>query len=315
MFFFFMSVFTISQSASTVWYYTTLKHTQVKMSKDHCFSTLWNYTTLKQSKTNWNCLWVSVPYEITLLSNFSALDSDKDEFQYLMKLHHSQTINSSISDIICFSTLWNYTTLKHSCPATRDGLCFSTLWNYTTLKPALEYVYRYVCFSTLWNYTTLKLILKVSISLLVSVPYEITLLSNVFVMYSQNVWVSVPYEITLLSNENRTYYTKEQFQYLMKLHYSQTSACLFLRLARFSTLWNYTTLKLAIVVTREDIRFSTLWNYTTLKLDWYFKCNRASFSTLWNYTTLKRSLCLQVHHKSFSTLWNYTTLKHYDWCW
>ena len=159
MFFFFMSVFTISQSASTVWYYTTLKHTQVKMSKDHCFSTLWNYTTLKQSKTNWNCLWVSVPYEITLLSNFSALDSDKDEFQYLMKLHHSQTINSSISDIICFSTLWNYTTLKLLFDHSRRGFCFSTLWNYTTLKQSRVNVRFAPCFSTLWNYTTLKQLL------------------------------------------------------------------------------------------------------------------------------------------------------------
>ena len=177
MFFFFMSVFTISQSASTVWYYTTLKHTQVKMSKDHCFSTLWNYTTLKQSKTNWNCLWVSVPYEITLLSNFSALDSDKDEFQYLMKLHHSQTINSSISDIICFSTLWNYTTLKRESHLLHQGT--------------------------------------------VSVPYEITLLSN--------LGVSIP--------------TAGTFQYLMKLHYSQTRIAPITPRNSFSTLWNYTTLK------------------------------------------------------------------------
>ena len=76
---------------STLWNYTTLKLSWLAKVTGVSFSTLWNYTTLKQSKTNWNCLWVSVPYEITLLSNFSALDSDKDEFQYLMKLHHSQT--------------------------------------------------------------------------------------------------------------------------------------------------------------------------------------------------------------------------------
>ena len=133
--FFFISVFTISQSASTVWYYTTLKHTQVKMSKDHCFSTLWNYTTLKQSKTNWNCLWVSVPYEITLLSNNGVLRSPNDD---------------------------------------------------------------------------------------VSVRYEITLLSNLVRAALSLIFVSVPYEITLLSNNLRLPFCPSKFQYLMKLHYSQT---------------------------------------------------------------------------------------------
>ena len=37
---------------------------------------------------------------------------------------------------------------------------------------------------------------------LVSVPYEITLLSNATVFTQLNTWVSVPYEITLLSNLN-----------------------------------------------------------------------------------------------------------------
>ena len=35
--------------------------------------------------------------------------------------------------------------------------------------------------------------------------------------------VSVPYEITLLSNQVVPFYTMTKFQYLMKLHYSQTS--------------------------------------------------------------------------------------------
>ena len=34
---------------------------------------------------------VSVPYEITLLSNNAGVESRLDEFQYLMKLHYSQT--------------------------------------------------------------------------------------------------------------------------------------------------------------------------------------------------------------------------------
>ena len=36
---------------------------------------------------------VSVPYEITLLSNTTGAIMDDGEFQYLMKLHYSQTSN------------------------------------------------------------------------------------------------------------------------------------------------------------------------------------------------------------------------------
>ena len=56
----------------------------------------------------------------------------------------------------------------------------------------------------------------------VSVPYEITLLSNGVSIPLTGTTVSVPYEITLLSNS--CYYNTriEEFQYLMKLHYSQT---------------------------------------------------------------------------------------------
>ena len=57
----------------------------------------------------------------------------------------------------------------------------------------------------------------------VSVPYEITLLSNGIANYLVVGHVSVPYEITLLSNLARIFQIVDEFQYLMKLHYSQTS--------------------------------------------------------------------------------------------
>ena len=57
----------------------------------------------------------------------------------------------------------------------------------------------------------------------VSVPYEITLLSNYFQYIFSLYKVSVPYEITLLSNSVITTHVAEVFQYLMKLHYSQTA--------------------------------------------------------------------------------------------
>ena len=56
----------------------------------------------------------------------------------------------------------------------------------------------------------------------VSVPYEITLLSNFVVFFIPIALVSVPYEITLLSNIDKLRKIIIQFQYLMKLHYSQT---------------------------------------------------------------------------------------------
>ena len=57
----------------------------------------------------------------------------------------------------------------------------------------------------------------------VSVPYEITLLSNTLQDGHVEASVSVPYEITLLSNECENKENATRFQYLMKLHYSQTS--------------------------------------------------------------------------------------------
>ena len=56
----------------------------------------------------------------------------------------------------------------------------------------------------------------------VSVPYEITLLSNISNEDDTLPFVSVPYEITLLSNGGHYDTPPYWFQYLMKLHYSQT---------------------------------------------------------------------------------------------
>ena len=59
-------------------------------------------------------------------------------------------------------------------------------------------------------------------NLQVSVPYEITLLSNTNNLITEFQDVSVPYEITLLSNPQKNKPLTALFQYLMKLHYSQT---------------------------------------------------------------------------------------------
>ena len=68
-----------------------------------------------------------------------------------------------------------------------------------------------------------NIVLSVILGIRVSVPYEITLLSNLVIITNSFFRVSVPYEITLLSNRARDAFVLTLFQYLMKLHYSQTS--------------------------------------------------------------------------------------------
>ena len=58
---------------------------------------------------------------------------------------------------------------------------------------------------------------------MVSVPYKITLLSNLDISVITSPTVSVPYKITLLSNGVGRGHSVDVFQYLIKLHYSQTS--------------------------------------------------------------------------------------------
>ena len=86
--------------------------------------------------------------------------------------------------------------------------------------------------------------------------------------------VLLPYEITLLSNSLTTHNTAE---------------------ASFTTLWNYTTLKLSAPITACFNSFTTLWNYTTLKHALYRSLLLLSFTTLWNYTTLKHCTWRQTN--------------------
>ena len=59
-------------------------------------------------------LQVSVPYEITLLSNNAGVESRLDEFQYLMKLHYSQTGFKSKLDELKVSVPYEITLLSNS---------------------------------------------------------------------------------------------------------------------------------------------------------------------------------------------------------
>ena len=182
-----------------------------------------------------------------------------------MKLHYSQTVSPWEPLNSCFTTLWNYTTLKPDIKCLTPLFSFTTLWNYTTLKRMPSVIISRPCFTTLWNYTTLK---------------QAACLTYIKV-------VLLPYEITLLSNNRYFHLPNPLFYYLMKLHYSQTLGTSLRAWFSLTTLWNYTTLKQAAVRSYRFCGFTTLWNYTTLKLVHSHGARVVRFTTLWNYTTLK----------------------------
>ena len=80
-----------------------------------------------------------------------------------------------------------------------------------------------MCVSVPYKITLLSnLKKKLRAESIVSVPYKITLLSNRQCRKSRQESVSVPYKITLLSNYAIVSVPGTEFQYLIKLHYSQT---------------------------------------------------------------------------------------------
>ena len=52
-----------------------------------------------------------------------------------MDLHYSQTDENIVNSLLCFTTLWIYTTLKRFFICEFETVGFTTLWIYTTLKP------------------------------------------------------------------------------------------------------------------------------------------------------------------------------------
>ena len=126
---------------------------------------------------------VSVPYEITLLSNAPSKVIRLSPFQYLMKLHYSQTNNWTLITAVTFQYLMKL----HYSQTDGDNVTDISRFQYLM---KLHY-----------SQTTVGVCLMKSA---VSVPYEITLLSNQASRNSCRRTVSVPYEITLLSNRAYT---------------------------------------------------------------------------------------------------------------
>ena len=100
---------------------------------------------------------VSVPYEITLLSNIQYLMLNEREFQYLMKLHYSQTILNTQTENGEFQYLMK---LHYS----------QTVGNIMIDISEFQYLMKLHYSQTVQG--------LLSFRLSVSVPYEITLLSN-----------------------------------------------------------------------------------------------------------------------------------------
>ena len=73
-----------------------------------------------------------------------------------MDLHYSQTDENIVNSLLCFTTLWIYTTLKLTKDMATENRGFTTLWIYTTLKHQLNITNGGEGFTTLWIYTTLK---------------------------------------------------------------------------------------------------------------------------------------------------------------
>ena len=67
---------------------------------------------------------------------------------------------------------------------------------------------------------------------------------------------------------------------------------------------------IALVGRFANDRFTTTWDYTTLKLHKLRLHQLAGFTTTWDYTTLKPSGVVEKLLICFTTTWDYTTLKH-----
>ena len=229
-----------------------------------------------------------------------------------MKLHYSQTLGSLLCCKNCFTTLWNYTTLKR-------------LVAYFVVKIVLL-PYEITLLSNFnWNDWTFGYVL---------LPYEITLLSN---------------HATEILTEHKFYYLMKlhysqtrvpllvlyiEFYYLMKLHYSQTIGLGIFVAGAFYYLMKLHYSQTSVCRIGERVSFTTLWNYTTLKH--FYTCVQGMFVLLpykitllsngeggaeiccavllpYKITLLSNHLGLMVYTTiSFTTLWNYTTLKHFQ---
>ena len=211
------------------------------------FTTIQNYTTLKPPHIGRN---------------------QKILFYYHTKLHYSQTTVCAIFDRFIVLLPYKITLLSNL--SHFPLLQCSSFYYHTKLHYSQTFTSSSV--SSLSFYYHTKLHYSQTISGVddgeeeVLLPYKITLLSNFFVANSLIFPVLLPYKITLLSN------------FICFIHFSKIG---------FTTIQNYTTLKLLRAGASSIFRFTTIQNYTTLKPDFIKYSTVYSFTTIQNYTTLK----------------------------
>ena len=102
---------------------------------------------------------VSVPYEITLLSNGVSVPLSGTTFQYLMKLHYSQTFRAALVEVLRVSVPYEITLLSNPKMVRLFVFLVSVPYEITLLSNDPE---------------------RAEVFTVVSVPYEITLLSNLY---------------------------------------------------------------------------------------------------------------------------------------
>ena len=120
-----------------------------------------------------------------------------------MDLHYSQTDENIVNSLLCFTTLWIYTTLKRFFICEFETVGFTTLWIYTTLKLQLWPKIKLPRFTTLWIYTTLKRTCSSSSFIRVLLPYGFTLLSN---LKFQSTFFAFRQQISGIQESKRRHY-------------------------------------------------------------------------------------------------------------
>ena len=207
-----------------------------------------------------------------------------------MKLHYSQTDIRHFDCVARFTTLWNYTTLKRHSRYTgsRPVLLpyeITLLSNSRSLNVIL--ILFYYLMKLHYSQTQLfdrycKIVFYYLMKLHYSQTLSISFLSVLLFYYLMKLHYSQTdvqeaertatfyYLMKLHYSQTCLFYQAQckEFYYLMKLHYSQTFVLCSQFVFRFTTLWNYTTLKRRSRQNRRSVSFTTLWNYTTLKPDW-----------------------------------------------
>ncbi len=166
-----------------------------KKNTEFLFPTNLHYFKLPSSRIK--PLYVSIPYEFTLLSNTGMPQRISHQFLFPTNLHYSQTMSDSDLHDLSFYSLRIYTTLKQKDWGILGLDRFYSLRIYTTLKQPRHRDNQVLCFYSLRIYTTLKR-RKTPALPLFGFSLRIYTTLKQAPLDSWQAGVSIPYEFTLL---------------------------------------------------------------------------------------------------------------------